>query len=173
MSATELFKEVKARNCVDYLLRNTQQHHVQLSAMADQKANILLGVAAIILTLILGNFKQGDLQIWGMVLGFFVLLSAIFALMAIMPTLKRDKWPQPNWLFFGAFAPLDADQYKQKMAEIMKDDALVYEAIVNEIYQLGQVLHFHKYRYMKYSYQLFLAGLLLASFAWVVERALG
>ncbi len=172
MDSEELFKEVRARNCVDYMLRNTQQHHVQLSAMADQKANILLGVAAIILTLILGNFKEGALQIWAMVLGFFVLLSAIFSLFAIMPGFKSRKWQHPNLLFFGVSANLQLEQYKEKMADIMKDDALVYDAIVNELYQLGQVLYFHKYRYMKYSYQLFLAGLVLAALVWIVERAL-
>jgi len=170
MPASSFFNQVKARNNIDYMLRSTQQHHIQLSVMADQKAHILLGVAAIILTLVLGNYKKEDVQVWSLILGAFVFLSAIFALLAITPRLKKEKFQQPNWLFFAAFAPLEPEQYMQKMAEIMQDDALVYTTIVNEIHQLGRLLQFHKFRYLRHSYELFLAGLVLAVVAWIIER---
>ena len=41
------------RSSVIYMLRNTQQHHVHLSAMADQKASILIGLILTFLTTLL------------------------------------------------------------------------------------------------------------------------
>jgi hypothetical protein len=173
MESTHLYADIKARGCVDYMLRSTQQHHVQLSSMADQKAHILLGVAAIILTMILNYMKTGGWQWWLMVLGLGVLSSAVFAILAIMPSYKNKKWHKPNYLFFTSFARLDPEEYMQKMGEIIRDDARVYETIINEIYQMGQVLHFRKYRYLKFSYRLFLAGMLLCTVVWIAEQSLG
>lgn len=169
MSDSNCFSEIRARGCVDYLLRSTQQHHVQLSGMADQKAHILLGVAAIILTIIMSNTRDGRLPVWGLLLGGFVLLSAVFALLAIMPSLSHKKWQRPNWLFFASFSSLSSEEYMKKMAEILADDAKVYEAAVNEIYQIGQVLYHRKYRFLGYSYRLFLAGIILGSCSWLLE----
>jgi hypothetical protein len=38
---------------VDHLMRATQFHHVQLSAMADVKANMLLTMSSVVMTLCL------------------------------------------------------------------------------------------------------------------------
>jgi hypothetical protein len=172
MEPTHLYADIKARSCVDYMLRSTQQHHVQLSMMADQKAHILLGAAAIILTMILNQMKSGAMQWWMMVLGLGVLGSAVFAILAIMPGYKNKKWQNPNYLFFANFSLLEPEEYMQKMGEIIRDDGKVYKAIVNEIYQLGQVLYFRKYRYLKLSYRLFLAGMLLCTVVWIAEKYL-
>jgi hypothetical protein len=169
MEQSNPFSQIRARGCVDYMLRSTQQHHVQLSAMADQKAHILLGVAAIILTIIMSNLKEGRLPIWGMLLGGFILLSAVFALLAIMPSLKNKNWHRPNWLFFSSYSHMSVEEYMEKMAEVLADDGKVYETIVNEIYQMGQLLHHRKYRYLGCSYRLFLAGIVLGSCAWLIE----
>ena len=56
------FAAVPERNTGDVLLRTTQQHHVQLSVMADTKANILITVSSIILTLILGKMSDPNLR---------------------------------------------------------------------------------------------------------------
>ncbi len=168
----EPFADIKARNASDYLLRSTQQHHIQLSTMADQKASMLLGISAIILTLIFNNLKDGPPALWMMLLGPCILLAAIFALVAVMPAVKGFAWRTPNWLFFSTFAALDEDAYGAKMAEILKDDASVYHALTNEIYQLGIVLHSKKYKYLNYSYRTFLFGIIIASLSVVVEMLL-
>jgi hypothetical protein len=38
------------RRSIDYMIRNMQDHHMLLSNMADQKAQILLGVSSLIVT---------------------------------------------------------------------------------------------------------------------------
>ena len=36
---------------IDHMVRQTRMHHVQLSSMADMKANILLTMASVVFTL--------------------------------------------------------------------------------------------------------------------------
>ncbi len=159
----EYFADVKARNSVDYVLRSTQQHHIQLSMMADQKASMLLGASAIILTLIFNNLKAGQPALWMIVLGICVLFAAVFALLAVMPAVKGARWKHPNWLFFSTFARLDEETWLKTMSDLLKDDAKVYHAICNEIYQLGMILNEKKYKYLRYSYRTFLLGITLAA----------
>ena len=56
------FDGVEERSTVDHLIRLVQQHHVQLSAMADTKANIIITVSSIVLTLVLGRVTDPDLR---------------------------------------------------------------------------------------------------------------
>ena len=43
-----------------YALRLAQQHHVQLSAMADQKAGFLIGSSVVLLGLVIGNLEDSS-----------------------------------------------------------------------------------------------------------------
>ena len=56
------FAEIERNGSLDYLLRTTQQHHVRLSIMADQKANIMIAATSILLTFSFANFKQQNLS---------------------------------------------------------------------------------------------------------------
>src|SRR5216684_8794901 len=52
------FSNVTPRSSIDNLLRTAQQHHVQLSFMADTKASILITISSIVLTIALS--RAGD-----------------------------------------------------------------------------------------------------------------
>src|SRR5688572_27248434 len=80
-----------ASNSAIYLLRTTQQHHVQLSAMADQKASILMGAAFVVLTILVGQMENGGLSVAVVTLSVFSLLSALFAVLAVIPRIHREK----------------------------------------------------------------------------------
>jgi hypothetical protein len=47
------FEKVRASNAIDYMLRTTQQHHVQLSFIADQKTNIIIAFSSVLLIFLL------------------------------------------------------------------------------------------------------------------------
>lgn len=94
-----------------YALRTAQQHHVQLTMMADQKANIILGAFLIFITLSQKIVDKADLTyIPILVFSAFFTLSALFALLVIKPRF-REKKAAPNsapgnLLFFGSFTRL-------------------------------------------------------------------
>jgi len=156
--------EVEPRSSIVYLLRTTQQHHVNLSIMADQKANILIGASFILLTILFNNFQKGHDSIAVVALICFTLLAAFFAVLAVMPAIslggKKVK-RAANPLFFGSFVHLSYDQYLIEMKKILQGDAQVYGAMATDIYQLGQVLYKKKYRYLGYSYRIFIVGFLI------------
>ena len=41
---------LQSGNHIDHLLRQTRMHHVQLSSMADVKANMMLTLASLVIT---------------------------------------------------------------------------------------------------------------------------
>jgi Family of unknown function (DUF5706) len=87
------------------VLRTAQQINVQLSAMADQKASILMGAAFVIFTIAI-NQAHGTLPpLPLLILGASAFIAAGCAVLAIMPAV-RTKPSAANLLFFGAFAQL-------------------------------------------------------------------
>src|SRR5436190_9564669 len=79
------FAAVPERNTGDVLLRTTQQHHVSLSVMADTKANILITVSSIILTLILGKMTDPHLRAAMATLAGFIFAALLLAVISVLP----------------------------------------------------------------------------------------
>jgi hypothetical protein len=145
-----------------YMLRTAQQHHVQLSAMADQKASILIGASLVVITMLLGQIQSHGSSAPMLVMGVFTFLAALSALFAVTPSLRKSpQSDEVNWLFFGAFARVSAEDYQHRILSILATDEGVYEAMIRDIYQMGHVLNRKKYRFLSYSYRIFIVGLLL------------
>ena len=161
------FAAVPERGSSDHLLRLVQQHHVQLSTMADTKANIIITVSSIVLTLVLGRVTDPNLRGGLIVLGAFTLLALLLAILAVLPKFRgkfKFEGPLPpdfNVLFFGHFSGLDRERFLQEMAQKMMP-GVAYETIVRDVYSLGSYLSQHKYPYLRWSYLFFLAGFVLA-----------
>jgi len=157
--------KVEPRSSIVYLLRTTQQHHVSLSIMADQKANILIGASFILLTILLNNFKNNENSISVIILSISTLIAAFFAVLAVMPAISFGKKTtnkfKSNPLFFGSFHSLSHEEYLEEMHKVLGGDAEVYGAMVTDIYQIGQILHKKKYRYLGFSYRVFIIGFIL------------
>ena len=164
-----LYAQVPERNTGDVILRTAQQHHVALSTMADTKANIIITVSSIVLTLSIGKLDQPELRTSVIVLMGFTLLALLLAILAVLPKYRPLRLttvelpPNFNLLFFGHFAELTRDRYLVEIARTMKPDGSIYIAMANDIYSLGYYLAHHKYRYLRLSYLCFLAGFILAS----------
>jgi hypothetical protein len=154
-----------------YLLRTVQQHHVHLSSMADTKANILIGASAVIFSLLIGFLQKDGFSLPAVVMLVFTLAAATTAIMAVTPSVKG---PPPgsrvfNPLFFGCFSQLTPDEYCRKMEQVLNNDSNIYTSMAMDIYALGGVLYRKKYRYLTYSYRIFLSGLIAAFLSAVVS----
>lgn len=146
-----------------HLLRTTQQVQYQLSQMADQKANMLLGVTFLIFTITLAQVRDGGPgTIPLLVLGASAFASAVLAILAVLPSVKRPPKSNTvgNILFFGSFAQLSEKEYLDTMLGIIGDNRAVYEAFARDIYQNGSVLSRKKYKLLGYAYRVLLAGLI-------------
>ena len=80
--------------------------------------------------------------------------------------------PLFNPLFFGHFAHLDIDEYKEDYAEILSTDDNVYDSMAGDIYGQGKVLALTKYKYLKWSYTSFLWGMSSAILVFITQQVI-
>jgi hypothetical protein len=168
-SVSKAFEGLKGNSTTDDFLGAVAAHHVQMSAMADVKANIIITASSIVLTLALNNYKEPAYRVTVMLLLPFVTLALLFAIIAVLPKHQSINWPEGtprpsrfNLLFFGHFSSMSKERYLREMARLIKDPGTMYEAACEDIYGVGHYLDAYKYRYLRWSYSFFLAGFLMA-----------
>jgi len=147
-----------------HLVRTAQTVNLALSQMADSKASILMGATFVVFTITVGQAKNGHLPPALLVLAAFAFASAMFAVMAVLPSIGGPARasappPRPNKLFFGTFTAMDEDEWTESVLADLRADETVFRTMLHDMYQNGQVLQHKKYRYLGYAYRLFMAGL--------------
>lgn len=163
---------------VDTLFRVTLSNHTRLSDIADSKANILLSVNAIIIsislsTLIpkLGSPKNDYLVIPSVILLLSSVVSIVFAILSTKPKVTYTRFTEDdvknrkvNLLFFGNFYQMALDSYEEAMNEIMKDRDYLYNSLTRDLFYLGKVLE-KKYRMLNITYTIFMIGIVISVLA--------
>ena len=163
------FAGIPERSTGDNLLRTAQQHHVQLSLLADTKCNIIITVSSIVMTMALGRLGDPSLRASAIILIVFSLLALLTAILAVLPKFKPPKMQQGqlpenfNLLFFAHFSSLDLDRFRHEIARQMQNDGSAYDAMTRDLHGLGCYLANHKYPYLRLSYLFFLSGFLIAA----------
>lgn len=165
------------------MLRLTSANHIKLSDMADSKANILISVNAIIISVILSVLLrklQTDpyLTIPTIVFLLASVLTIIVAILATRPKISIGTFNEDdiinkktNLLFFGNFHKVPQEKYERAMRTMMKDSDYLYSSIVQDIYHLGTVLG-KKYRLIRLAYNIFMIGIILSVIAFAVAAIL-
>ncbi len=150
------------------LLRTVQQHHVQLSAMADFKASILITATSIIVTAFAALTSSIGLEAGIVAATPFVLTSLGFAIYTVIPKGSTDTKAGPgspsfNLLFFAHFEKLEQQEYIDEMMEIIATPSQIYAHQIKDIYQLGKYLGESKYRYLRYAYATLFFGIVIGA----------
>jgi predicted metal-dependent HD superfamily phosphohydrolase len=161
------------------MLRLTSSNHIQLSEMADSKANILISVNAIIISVILGVLLrklQTDPYLTIPTIFFLAssVITIVIAILATRPKLNTGTFEdvdvvnkKTNLLFFGNFHRMTYLQYETAMRTMMKDSDYLYSSIVQDIFHLGQVLG-KKYKLLRLAYNIFMFGIIISVLAFTV-----
>lgn len=153
-----------------HLIRTTQQIQVQLSAMADHKASILMGATFVVFTITLNQTSKGEIAPEMLVLAGFALLSAALAVLAVLPAVKPKPGAPLNLLFFGSFTQLEQDEYIDRLIEHMQEEEEIYRTMARDIYQNGAVLRRKKYYFLALAYRTFLAGMVVTVITFGIDR---
>jgi hypothetical protein len=159
-----------------HLLRTAQQIQYQLSQMADQKASLLMGATFVIFTITVGQIRSGGgAPVALLILGVTAFLSALLAVMAVLPSTKVPPQAQgpSNMLFFGSFTQMPEEDFVQLVLNTVTDSDAVYAAFAHDIYQNGRVLARKKYRLIGYAYKVMVVGLVLSFISFVLHFAAG
>lgn len=174
-------KEAKSDRSVDTLFRVTLNNHTRLSDIADSKANILLSVNAIIISVCLSVLvpkldtpKNAHLIIPSFVLLLSSVLTIIFAILSTKPNVTKTNFTaqdiadrKVNLLFFGNFHKMMFNDFHDAMKDLIKDRDYIYDSMVKDLYFLGKVLD-RKYKLLSITYKIFMAGIIISvlSFAY-------
>lgn len=174
------YKNESPERGIQTLFRVTMRNHLKLSDIADTKANILLSVNAIIISLALANIVpklmgsgSRDLMIPIVILLLFSVASIIGAILSTRPnvtsgefTKEQVKKKEVNVLFFGNFHKMPYDQFEWAMNETLKDQDYVYSSLTKDLYALGVVLN-RKYMLLRITYTIFMIGIILSVLSFI------
>jgi predicted metal-dependent HD superfamily phosphohydrolase len=166
---------------VDTMFRVTMNNHMHLSQIADSKANILLSVNAIIVSVLLSTIvpkldspNNAHLIIPTFILIGFSVASVIMAIVSTRPQVSSGTFTRNdienkkiNLLFFGNFNKVSLEDYTWAMNEMMTEKAFLYDSIIKDLYYLGKVLD-RKYRLLRTTYTIFTIGILVSVVAYFV-----
>jgi hypothetical protein len=151
---------------------------INLSAIADNKSNILISVNAIILsisiTVLVTRFESTpNIIMPTLIFLIFCLITIVFAILSTRPNIssgvfsKEDiKQNKVNLLFFGNFYNMELDDYKWAIGELMKNDENLYSLMISDQYSLGKVLA-KKYKLLRIAYSVFMFGIIISVLAFV------
>jgi predicted metal-dependent HD superfamily phosphohydrolase len=165
----------------DTLFRITLGNHTRLSGIADSKANILLSVNAIIISIALSTIipKLDSPKNAHLIVPVFIMLissvsTIVFAILSTRPKVTKGVFEKQdildkkvNLLFFGNFYKMPLEEYEWAMNEMMKDREYLYNSMIKDLYFLGLVLE-KKYRLLRVAYNLFMIGIVLTVVAFGV-----
>lgn len=165
------------------MFRTSYRTHIELSAIADNKSNIMISINGIIISIIIASISPKiDSNPWLLIPTAVLLLtclgSLIFAVLSAIPrvsksliTLKDVREKKANILFFGNFYTMPKDDYVEGLEELMQDSRRLYDNMARDLHGLGNVLA-KKYKLLRISYSVFMVGLVLSVLCFISVFAL-
>ena len=173
------YKNDSPERGIQTFYRTALRNHMKLSDIADTKANIMLSVNAIIISLVLSNLisKLDNNNYLIIPTAIFILFSAITMILAVIatrPNVTRGEFTKEdvanqavNLTFFGNFHKMELEQYEWAIDELLKDRDYVYKSLTKDLYFLGKVLD-RKYRILRLTYTIFVAGTIISLLAFAI-----
>jgi HD superfamily phosphodiesterase len=168
---------------IQTMLRLTSENHMKLSDMADGKANILISVNAIIISVILSVLlRRLSIDTYLTIptilfLGFSV-VTIVVSILATRPKVSEGRFndqdiidKKTNLMFFGNFYKTSMPDYERAMAKMMVDPTYLYNSLVRDIYHLGVVVG-RKYRLIRLAYNIFMIGIIVSVIAFALAAFL-
>ncbi|MFT7285209.1 Pycsar system effector family protein [Nonlabens sp.] len=174
-------KNQSPERAIQTLFRTTLRNHIKLSDIADTKANILLSVNAIIISLALANLipKLEQLSnrhlLWPtLILVLFSVASIILSIMSTKPNITSGEFTDEqvqnrnvNLLFFGNFHKVPFQRYQKALMSLIDDKEEIYESLIKDLWSLGVVLN-RKYTLLRWTYTIFMIGIIASVLAFII-----
>ena len=167
---------------IETMYRITSRNHMTLSGMADTKANIMISINSIMLSILVSvlirKFEEyPNLIVPTLIIVVVCLTAIVFSILATRPNITSGKFTRTdikkkrtNLLFFGNFHRMKLTDYMWGMREMLKDGDYLYGSLTKDIYFLGVVLG-KKYRFLRISYTIFMYGFVIAILSFLLAVA--
>jgi predicted metal-dependent HD superfamily phosphohydrolase len=172
-------KDKRSNRGVETMFRTTATNHIRLSSMADSKANIMISVNAIIISVLLTVLLRKLEDYPQFILPAILFLSTsvttiVFSVLATRPNVTSGRFTdldirnkKANLLFFGNFHQMTYQEYEDGMETIMNNGDYLYSNMVHDIYNLGVVLG-RKYKLLRFAYNTFMFGIIASVLAFTI-----
>ncbi len=157
---------------IETMFRTSYRVHMDLSSLADAKANIMISINGLIISITLAAVapnltRHPFIVVPTAVLLVGCLIALVFAVLAARPrvsskhlTLEDIKSNRANILFFGNFVNMDEDEFVEGMVDLMQETEHLYVNMIRDLYGLGRVLQ-RKFELLRVSYNVFMIALVI------------
>ena len=171
---------INGNRSAQMMFKTALRNHIDLTSIADNKANIMLSINALIITismpLLASNIEGNEHLIFptGVLLCTCV-ASIIYATLATRPiksegitTIDRIQNHPTNLFFYGNFFKMPFSDYKSGVKMVLQDDAKLDDTIMSDLYYLGKALG-KKFHLLRKCYNVFAIGITLTVLAFVIS----
>lgn len=172
---------------IETMFRSAYRVNVELTSLADNKANMMISINTIIMSIMIAAVAPKlDANPWLLLPTALLLVGAmvsvIFAILAARPrvshlpiSLEDLEHSEGNILFFGNFANMSEDEFAQGMHQMMEDKSAIYDTMTRNLHGMGLVLN-RKFALLQAAYTSFMIALILGvaaflgTFFWISQR---
>lgn len=159
------------------------RNHIDLSSIADNKANMMVTVNALIITvalpLLMTQIQQNpDLTIPSIILAAGSLISMFYATVSTRPvasegrtTIAQIEAKKSNLFFYGNFFNMTFDEYEECMRRVVADNDILDNSITRDLFFLGSALG-KKFQHLRWCYNIFMYSIIASVLAFVIASLL-
>lgn len=161
------------------MFKTALRNHIDLTAIADQKANMMLSVNALILTIgmpVFASYLPEKLYLLGPSIVFMLtcVTTMVFATLSTRPIKMDGKTNlsdlnsgKTNLFFFGNFYKIGLNPYQNAIRTLIANQQNFDNSIINDLYYLGLALG-DKYRHLRTCYNVFIVGICMSLLAFLI-----
>jgi len=161
------------------LFRVTFRNQINHIQIADNKANMIITINSLIITVLIGLsgygtitsgnlFNKVNIIIPVTLIILTCLLSVVFAIQAARPKIikakknvQQEKRDKSSLVFFGTISDKSLENYMSEMDELINSKQSIYNTMVIDIYNQGRVLN-RKYKLLSIAYLIFMYGFIFS-----------
>lgn len=163
---------------IQTMMRVMNDNHLEFSSIADNKANLLISVNAIMLSIVLSMLTRrldADPYLRLPTIIFLVVSvsTIVLAILSTRPKVTSGYFTRDdvlnrkiNLMFFGNYHKTKVEDYEWGMRKLMSDPDYMYGTMIRDVHQLGVVLA-RKYWLIGAAYNVFMYGIVLTVLAFV------
>lgn len=171
---------INSNRTAEMLFKTALRNHINLTQIADNKANIMLSINALILTFALPTLLRKDLDKdilfiipYGMI-GVTCVISIVYAALSTQPGKFKGKFNlqdiqsgKGSLFFFGNFYDSSLQEYTDAMKMSLQQEQNLDEAAILDLYFMGKSLG-RKFNLLRKCYSFFLVGITVSSLLFIV-----
>ena len=165
------------------LYRIALRNQLRSMSIADQKANILIGINTVLISIIIAILgvestfpgfsfvDQFDLNIPLLIFLLACFASGIIAVIAVLPNIRPWNNDVEGKVFFKNYRNITMDQFKEYMEDVVESAPKIYSSIHTDMFFLGRIVY-RKFYLLRLAYVVYMIGLSGLVISFLLLRAI-